>query len=75
MCNLYQMRKGAAEVANLYRATATDGLNVAAYPGYKGLVIAGGEVRAMTWGFPVTMIGKRGPRGLVTIQLLARAPC
>ena len=71
------MRKGAAEVANPFRATATDGLNVAAdvYPGYKALVIAGGEVRTMTWGFPVTLIGKRGPRGLVTIQLLARAPC
>ena len=62
MCNLCRMNRVVAEVANLFSATATDGLNAAAdvYPGYKGFVIAGGEVRAMTWGFPVTLIGKRG---------------
>ena len=62
MCNLYRMTRAVAEVANLFSATANDGLNAAAdvYPGYKALVIVSGEVRAMTWGFPVTLIGKRG---------------
>jgi putative SOS response-associated peptidase YedK len=62
MCNLYRMTRAVAEVANLFSATATEGLNAAAdvYPGYQGLVVAGGEVRAMTWGFPITLIGKRG---------------
>lgn len=62
MCNLYRMTRTVAEVANLFSAKPAEGLNAAAdvYPGYKGLVIAGGEVRAMTWGFPITLIGKRG---------------
>ena len=62
MCNLYRMTGAVAEVANLFGAKPREGLNAAAdvYPGYKGLVVAGGEVRAMTWGFPVSLIGKRG---------------
>ncbi len=30
------------------------------YPGYLGLVIADGELRQMTWGFPLVMKGKTG---------------
>jgi putative SOS response-associated peptidase YedK len=62
MCNLYRMTRAVAEVANLFGATATDGLNAAAdiYPGYNGIVIADGAVRSMTWGFPVVLTGKKG---------------
>lgn len=68
MCNLYRMTKGTAEIANLFRATATPGLNFGAevYPGYPGLVIArdgAGQTRVarqMTWGFPLARTGKQG---------------
>ena len=30
------------------------------YPGYSGLVVCGGELRSMTWGFPLTMKGAKG---------------
>lgn len=62
MCNLYRMTKGTAEVAKLFEVEAPSGLNVAAelYPGYPGLVIAEGQVRSMTWGFPLSLKGKQG---------------
>ena len=64
MCNLYRMTKGTAEVAKLFDADAPVGLNVAVelYPGYPGLVIAEGQVRAMTWGFPLALKGKQGQK-------------
>lgn len=55
MCNLYRQTKSAAEVADWFAATeSTNQGNLAAeiYPGYPGLVVAGGEVRSMVWGFP-----------------------
>lgn len=54
MCNLYQMKRTVAEVADLFRAGFDQGANFAAeiYPGYPGLVVAEGKARAMTWGFP-----------------------
>jgi putative SOS response-associated peptidase YedK len=57
MCNLYKMRHSADEVANWSSAMTTPGLNFAetVYPGYQGLVIEGGHVRTMTWGFPVRL--------------------
>lgn len=62
MCNLYRLNRATAEIAHLFGAEATSGVNVAAevYPGYPGLVVADHVVRAMTWGFPLAMIGKRG---------------
>lgn len=62
MCNLYRLKTPTAAIADLFRAVADDGLNAASevYPGYNGLVIAGGRVRAMTWGFPVVLKGKNG---------------
>ena len=62
MCNLYKMRKSAAEVALLFGAEAAEGVNLAedVYPGYPGLVIAQGTARAMTWGFPLALTGKQG---------------
>lgn len=62
MCNLYQMRKGTAEVATLFRASADQGANFAneVYPGYPGLVVANGAARSMVWGFPLVLKGKQG---------------
>ena len=62
MCNLYRMTKATAEIAHLFGARAGQGANFAAevYPGYPGLVVAEGEARAMTWGFPLSLKGKSG---------------
>ena len=30
------------------------------YPGYHGLAVAAGELRSMTWGFPLVLRGKKG---------------
>jgi hypothetical protein len=53
MCNLYKMRRSAAEVAHWSNAMAAPGLNFAetVYPGYQGLVIEGGDVRSMRGDF------------------------
>lgn len=62
MCNLYRMTAAISEVANLFGAQPRERANVPAeiYPGYPGLVVAGGEVRPMTWGFPLILKGKQG---------------
>lgn len=62
MCNLYRMNSAISEVANLFGAIPQEGANVAAeiYPGYPGLVVTGGQVRPMTWGFPLVLTGKQG---------------
>lgn len=62
MCNLYRMTRATAESANLFGVRADAGANYGAevYPGYPGLVIAEGTARAMTWGFPLVLMGKQG---------------
>lgn len=62
MCNLYRMVKAPAEVARLFRVPEPHGLNFSeeVYPGYSGLVVAQGELRTMTWGFPLALKGKQG---------------
>jgi putative SOS response-associated peptidase YedK len=63
MCNLYRMTKNVSEVAAWFGAAGqAEGANFAAevYPGYTGLVVAEGAVRAMTWGFPLVLKGARG---------------
>jgi putative SOS response-associated peptidase YedK len=62
MCNLYRMTKAPAEIARLFGARAGEGANFSAevYPGYPGLVVAEGEARVMTWGFPLVLKGKSG---------------
>lgn len=63
MCNLYRMTKPASEVAAWFAAVeAAQGANFAeeVYPGYTGLVVAEGQVRAMTWGFPLVLKGAKG---------------
>lgn len=62
MCNLYRMTKAPAEIAGLFGVRASEGHNFGAevYPGYPGLVVAEGEARVMTWGFPLALKGKNG---------------
>ena len=63
MCNLYRMTKAASEVARWFGALdASAGANFGdeVYPGHPGLVVAGGEVRPMVWGFPLPMTGAKG---------------
>jgi putative SOS response-associated peptidase YedK len=65
MCNLYRMTKNASEVAAWFDAVdMAQGANFGAevYPGYPGLVVAEGQVRAMTWGFPLVLTGKQGQK-------------
>ena len=67
MCNLYRMAKSQDEVAHFFDAIAQD-LSVAPggnapeliYPGYPGMVLAEGELRQMTWGFPLNRTGAKG---------------
>lgn len=62
MCNLYRMTKPQAEIAGLFGAVEVASSNAGneVYPGYPGLVVANGEVRSMTWGFPLVLKGKNG---------------
>ncbi|MXO96129.1 hypothetical protein GRI34_06820 [Erythrobacter aquimaris] len=62
MCNLYRMTKNATEVAQLFDVVAEIGSNAGGeiYPGYSGIVIAGGKVETMTWGFPFQRKGAKG---------------
>ena len=63
MCNLYRMTKANAEIANLFSAVVGQVGNAGGgevYPGYPGLVVVGGELRSMTWGFPLVL--KAQPR-------------
>lgn len=62
MCNLYRTTATTQEIARLFAAEADAGVNFAAevYPGYPGLVVAEGRTKAMTWGFPLVLKGKRG---------------
>ena len=62
MCNLYRMTKTVDEVARFFGAVADPPGNAGdtIYPGYPGYVVAGGRVRQMVWGFPLTLKGKNG---------------
>ncbi|GGC24984.1 DUF159 family protein [Novosphingobium marinum] len=62
MCNLYRMTRGIDEVAQLFDALPDRGANFGeeVYPGYPGVVIAEGRARAMTWGFPLVLKGRKG---------------
>ncbi len=66
MCNLYRLKAGTAEIADLFGATEyAPGSNAPEqiYPGYPGLVVraegAGRAVEAMTWGFPLVLADAR----------------
>lgn len=62
MCNLYRMTKPHAETARLFNVALGQIGNAGGevYPGYPGLVVADGELRSMTWGFPLALRGKHG---------------
>lgn len=62
MCNLYRMTRAPDEVARWFDGTLGSVGNAASevYPGYPGLVFAGGELRSMVWGFPLVLKGKNG---------------
>jgi putative SOS response-associated peptidase YedK len=62
MCNLYRIAKSVDEIARLFGVRSDPGANLGeeVYPGYPGLVIADGRVRAMTWGFPLALKGEHG---------------
>jgi len=68
MCNLYTLGATRDEVAAYFRSIANwrREVQVAAanhaqdvYPGYPGLVLAGNELRAMNWGFPLAQVSTR----------------
>lgn len=63
MCNLYRLTKPNHETAHLFDAVVgsagTAGMGEV-FPGKPGLVIARGELRSMTWGFPLVLKGKNG---------------
>lgn len=62
MCNLYRMTSPVEAVAQLFRRPISSGANFATemYPGYSGLAVTADAIRAMTWGFPLTLKGKSG---------------
>jgi putative SOS response-associated peptidase YedK len=63
MCNLYRLTKPNHEVAHMFDAVVGSVGNAGmgeVYPGYTGLVVAKGELRSMTWGFPLVLKGKNG---------------
>jgi putative SOS response-associated peptidase YedK len=55
------MTKAPDEVARWFSASVGSVGNAASevYPGYPGMVVAGGELRSMTWGFPLTLRSKK----------------
>lgn len=55
------MDTSASEVAKLFGVADAGGSNAPAeiYPGYPGMVVAGGEVRSMVWGFPLALKSKK----------------
>ena len=63
MCNLYRMTKTTDEVGKWFDAqNAAQGANFGGeiYPGYPGMVITEGQLRSMTWGFPLQRKGAKG---------------
>lgn len=61
MCNLYRLSSTHAEVARLFNVDQGPPTNVGTevYPGYPGLVIEGGTLRSMVWGFPLVLKSKK----------------
>ena len=62
MCNLYRLNAPAAEIAHVFAADLEQSSNAGGevYPGYPGLVLAGGKLITMVWGFPLQRRGKTG---------------
>lgn len=63
MCNLYRMTRNADEVAKWFDMVASLGganFGEEVYPGYPGLVAVDGQIKQMSWGFPLVMKGRNG---------------
>lgn len=63
MCNLYKVKSSHTEVADFFDAIVEDvGANVPEeiYPGYPTMIVAGGKLRSMVWGFPLAQTGAKG---------------
>lgn len=62
MCNLYRLRKTAAEVARLFDVALVPGGNAGdhVYPGQPGWVAWQNQMKTMHWGFPLVLKGKAG---------------
>lgn len=58
------MRSSIAEIAQVFGVSADAGANFGeeVYPGYPGVIVAEGNARTMTWGFPLVLTGKQGQR-------------
>ena len=63
ICNLYRLNRAPDEVGKMFGAAAiATNAGEEIYPGYPGLVLAGAQLRAMTWGFPLSLTGKSGQK-------------
>lgn len=61
MCNDYRVHLDIADIASDFGAELKIKINYSAevFPGRPGLVVAGGELKAMSWGFPRAQISKK----------------
>ncbi len=63
ICNLYRLNRAPDEVGKMFGAAAiATNAGEEIYPGYPGLVLAGAQLRTMTWGFPLSLTGKSGQK-------------
>lgn len=73
MCNLYKIKSSRTEIADFFdsigKSPVTKGMTSSGseantaeqvYPGYPAHVFAKGDVKAMTWGFPLHRKGAKG---------------
>ena len=60
MCNLYRLSGAQDQVAQLFNVESVQGNSPEeVYPGYPGLVVEGGHLRPMVWGFPLVLKSKK----------------
>lgn len=67
MCNLYRMKGGPGEAATLFgdlvpAPPPPSNASEEVYPGTPGIVLAEGQLRQMTWGFPLVLTGAKGQK-------------
>ena len=81
MCNLYKLRRSAAEVASVFNARVETPFNAAeeVLPGYPGMVIRTGDnarvLLSMVWGFPLrlkTMKPESKPKPVNNVRDLSK---
>jgi putative SOS response-associated peptidase YedK len=81
MCNLYKLRRSAAEVASTFNARVEIPFNAAekVLPGYPGMIIRTGDnsrvLQSMVWGFPLrlkTMKPESKPKPVNNVRDLSK---